>query len=130
MVNLTCANCGSNRDVENPPSKFRCKICGAPNSVVSELNDSGEQACGCILPTGFEFSLPAGRIGNKITGYKYTSPDDGTPLTKEEYIVAFNIDPEIALEYMRNGGAAAERDDDVDLSTLKRKNERGVKVLK
>jgi hypothetical protein len=70
--------------------------------------------------------MPAGENGNPFSGYWYESPS-GTKMTRDEWIEAYHVDPHICLEWMRNGGAAEIRDDDIDLSTwTKRRGARRV----
>ncbi len=99
MVELKCHNCGSIKEVDNPPKEFICKNCGAVNVV--ELGDgTADQACGCIAPTGKEWQEPAGfKI---IGGEKIWITAQGSEMTKEEYIEAFGKDPEIYQEWMKN----------------------------
>jgi len=121
---LKCANCSKIVETEKELKKYVCPSCGAINTPEDPNAGFGDQACGCLLPDGFEFRLPAGKIGNKFTGYKYISPDNGDELTKTEWMLSFGLDPDLALEYMRSNAAADERDDDVDLSTLGKKKVR------
>lgn len=110
---LRCAACGETGETENPPVEFICRNCGSIN--VTETREEGaSQACGCLLPTTFEWTLPLGKIGNPISGYKYVSPS-GTLMTRHEWIVTWAIDPDRALKWMREGGAAKLRDDDIDI---------------
>lgn len=112
-MEIKCAACGATKDTENPPMEFICKDCGCIN--VTEIREEGaRQACGCLLPTTFEWTLPVGKIGNPISGYKYVSPS-GTLMTRMEWMLAWAVDPEIALKWMREGGAAKLRDDDIDI---------------
>jgi hypothetical protein len=112
-MKITCAACGATANSDNPPKEFICSECGSIN-VTEIREESGKQACNCLLPTTFEWTLPLGKIGNPIAGYKYVSPS-GTLMTWEQWMVAWNIDPDRALDWMRSGGAAKLRDDDLDL---------------
>ncbi|HOL44519.1 MAG TPA: hypothetical protein PK659_09725 [Methanothrix sp.] len=99
MADLKCGNCGFVWTTEATPKEFVCERCGAVN-VVPVSDGAYDEPLGCLLPTGFEWKLPAGRIGNPLVGYKYVT-SQGTQMTRDEYIAAFKIDPEIALAYMR-----------------------------
>ncbi len=116
MVQLKCAGCGEITDLPAMPRKFICKYCGAPNTPVPETYGTSDQACGCILPTGFEWKLPAGCIGTEESPM-YISPDDAVPLTRIEWIEIYGYDPKAKLAEMRRRG----KDDVpgfVNLSTL------------
>jgi hypothetical protein len=99
MVILKCHNCGSEKEVKSPPKEFVCKVCGGVN-VVPATDGTSSEACGCIAPTGFEWTLPAGKIKSPAGIIYVTS--QGSHMTKKEYIDAFGLDPDIALEYMRS----------------------------
>ncbi len=103
MVQLKCAGCGEITDLPAMPKKFICKYCGAPNTPVPETYGTSDQACGCILPTGFEWKLPAGCIGTEENPM-YISPDDGIPLTRIEWIEIYGYDPKAKLAEMRRRG--------------------------
>ncbi|MDH7596875.1 MAG: zinc ribbon domain-containing protein [Methanothrix sp.] len=98
-MRLKCHNCGTAVEYEVPPKEFVCAVCGAVN-VVPVYTGASDEELGCISPTGFEWQMPAGRIGNPVLGYKYVTAQ-GTQMTREEYLAAFKIDPEVALSYMR-----------------------------
>ena len=51
---------------------------------MSELSGTGDQAAGCILPTGFEWKLPAGEFQTSF-GLEYTTAD-GDRMTRIEWI--------------------------------------------
>lgn len=99
MVLLKCHNCGSERETDNPPKEFVCRICGAVNVIPLTDGTAGE-AAGCLPPTSFEWTLPAGVLTDAV-GRKIYVTAQGSQMTKEEYIDAFGLDPEIALIYMR-----------------------------
>lgn len=98
MVTLKCHNCGSESDFGAKPKEFKCLVCGAVN-VVPLTDGAADQACGCIAPTGFEWTLPAGKLSGPAGTIYVTA--QGSHMTKAEYIEAFGLDPDIALEYMR-----------------------------
>ena len=54
----------------------------------------------CILPTGFEWILPAGKI-SPIVGEPIYISGHGEHLSYEEYLNKYGIDPEIAYNLMR-----------------------------
>lgn len=82
-----------------------CSRCGSVNMVKPS---KAEAMLICIPPNGFEWRLPSGKIGNPITGDIYPTSEgrqklnDGTPLTREVWIKTYNIDPELAYQYMRS----------------------------
>lgn len=105
MVQLKCANsrCGSITELPAMPKKFICSQCGVLNTPHSENVGSGSEACGCILPTSFEWKLPVGCIGDPDNPM-YITADDGTALTRLEWIGIFGYDPKIKLAAMRKRG--------------------------
>jgi hypothetical protein len=126
-MEVKCAACGAIKNTDNPPVEFICKECGCIN--VTEIKEEGaRQACGCLLPTTFEWTLPVGKIGNPISGYKYISPS-GTLMTQMEWRATWGVDPEIALNWMRNGGASQLRNDDLDLGGGWRRKRKPVVVI-
>ena len=98
MVILICHNCDSEKETDNPRKEFVCKVCGGVN-VVALTDGTADQAGGCIAPTGFEWTLPAGVLDGPMGKIFVTA--QGSQMTKAEYIEAFGLDPEIALAYMR-----------------------------
>jgi len=100
MVTLKCHNCGSERETDNPPKEFVCRICGAVN-VVPLIDGTAGEAAGCMPPTGFEWKLPAGFKGpnDPALGEKIYITAQGDEMTRQEYIEEFHIDPELALAY-------------------------------
>jgi hypothetical protein len=102
-VDLKCAGCGEITTLPAMPKKFICKFCGAPNTPIPETYGTSDQACGCILPTSFEWKLPAGTIGED-DNIMYISPDDGVALTRIEWIEIYGFDPKPKLEEMRRRG--------------------------
>ncbi|MCJ7445577.1 MAG: hypothetical protein MUO26_13835 [Methanotrichaceae archaeon] len=85
---MICVNCGALLEVntEAPPK--------ADGQVV--LDDWL-----CVLPTGFEWILPAGRI-TTVLGDKIYISGRGEHLTRNDYIMKYKIDPEIAYKFMRS----------------------------
>lgn len=102
-VKLKCANCGAITELPEMPKLFICKSCGAPNNPQPETAGSGDQACGCILPTGFEWKEPAGCIGEG-DNVMYIDPAHGIALTRIEWINTYMNDPKPQLEKMRERG--------------------------
>lgn len=104
MVKIKCFKCGFVWEIECAPcvKEAVCLECGALN-VLPDMSD-GDEIEGdwlqCIEPTGFEWSLPSGKLGNPISGYTYVDAH-GNYLTKDGYIAKYKIDPDLALEYMR-----------------------------
>lgn len=127
-MQLKCAACGAKGETNNPPKEFICSICGCVNVTVIK-EEGAIQACGCLLPTSFEWTMPAGENGNPIVGYWYQSPS-GTKMTRDEWIEAYHVDPHICLVWMRNGEAAKIRDDDIDLGGGWRSRRGGKRVPK
>lgn len=119
MVTLKCANCGETTELSLMPKKFVCPVCGVLNTPQSENAGTGDEACGCILPTGFEWKLPVG-VFETPSGKLYATADDGTKLTKAEWIAAFGSDPDILKEWMTKMGKEG-ADGFKNLSTLRQK---------
>ena len=84
--------------------KFICQNCGAVNVVditAQDLTDpSDDDWLPCLLPTGFEWSLPAGKITPVVGDPIYISAS-GEQLSREDYLMKYNIDPEVAYQLMR-----------------------------
>lgn len=103
MVNLKCAGCGKEWTQDKIPSKkFICPVCGALNTVLSDLSGTGDQACGCLLPTSFEWKLPAGEFQTPF-GLEYTTAD-GDRMTRLEWIDDFGCDPKVLWQNMKTYG--------------------------
>lgn len=102
-MDIKCANCGTIVTVENVPKKYICMVCGVLNTPQPENVGTGDTACGCLLPEGLEWKLPAGEKQTPL-GPMYATADDGTWLTRIEWIETFGFDPKIALEAMRKMG--------------------------
>ena len=103
MVLLKCHGCGSEKEVTTAPKEFCCKICGVVNVVVSG-DGTYEDACDCICPTNFEWTLPAGIFMNAATGEVTIVTAQGTPMTPKEFIETFGFDPVIACKRMHDLG--------------------------
>jgi len=85
--NVICANCGALLEVDTEASpKTDGKV------VLEDWL--------CLLPTGFEWVLPAGRITTVLGDQIYIS-GKGEHLTRNDYIMKYKIDPEIAYKFMR-----------------------------
>ena len=86
--------------------KFICKNCGAVNvAEITEKDltgpgDDDDDWLNCVLPTSFEWSLPAGKITPLVGDPIYISAG-GEQLSREDYLMKYNIDPEIAYQLMR-----------------------------
>jgi hypothetical protein len=104
MVDAKCAKCGQIRTFEKLPKKFCCSGCGILNTPQPETAGTADQACGCILPESFEWIMPSGKVTPAGGEALYTTADDGTQLTRKEWIETFGYDPEIVLKSMRTLG--------------------------
>jgi hypothetical protein len=102
MSKFKCGSCEGIIRLGATPKKFICPDCGVLNTPVPEGAGSSEEIVSCLLPKGFEWKLPAGVIGGD--SLLFVSPDDGTPLTRIEWIEIFGYDPKIKLEEMRKRG--------------------------
>lgn len=80
--------------------KFVCKNCGVVNQASNEVVGSNGDWLQCVLPQGFEWILPAGKI-TPIVGEPIYISGMGEHLSKEAYLKKYNIDPEIAYNLMR-----------------------------
>ena len=82
--------------------KAICKYCGVVNEISVEdlAADNRSDWLYCDLPVGFEWSLPAGKITPVVGDPIYIS-GFGEHLSWEEYLLKYNIDPEIAYLRMR-----------------------------
>jgi phage FluMu protein Com len=103
MVNLKCAGCGKEWQQDTVPSKiFICPRCGSVNEVTWKNAGTADQACGCLLPTGFEWKLPAGEFQTPF-GLEYTTAE-GKRMTRIEWIHDFGCDPKILRANMKKFG--------------------------
>lgn len=111
-----CHGCGEEKESDKIVKEFCCINCGAVNVVI--LNPEGyENACDCIAPKGFEWSMPSGELeGPK--GKIFVSAQ-GTTMTKEEWINAYGVDPEITRAWMKRMGIEG-REGFANLSNLKK----------
>jgi hypothetical protein len=86
--------------------KIVCKNCG----VVNEIPDGAtagddDDWLPCIIPEGFEWNLPAGKITPIIGAPIYIS-GFGEQLSYQAYLDKYGIDPEIAYNLMRGNSRA------------------------
>jgi hypothetical protein len=117
-----CAKCGAIREFAKLPLKFCCSACGVLNTPQPENTGAGDQACGCLLPEKFEYLLPSGKIGD-IRGSlydKFLTADDGTAISRTEWVEIYGYDPEIVWQNMRKQGKNG-IDGYLNLSTLGKK---------
>ncbi len=54
----------------------------------------------CDLPSGFEWKLPSGKITPVVGDPIYIS-SIGEQMSREEYLVKYSMDPEVAYQMMR-----------------------------
>ncbi len=80
--------------------KAICKNCGTVLDLPDVKTEEGEDWLKCLIPTSFEWSLPAGKLTPVIGEPLYVSAL-GEKLTRSEYVKKYRIDPEIAYERMR-----------------------------
>jgi hypothetical protein len=119
-THLKCAGCGEEWDVETVPrKKFICPVCGAVNTVVPADIGTAVQACGCLLPAGFEWKIPAGKIQTPF-GDLYATADDGEQLSRLDWINDFGVDPKTLWENKKKLGVEG-MPGFKNLSTLERK---------
>ncbi len=86
--------------------KVICKNCGAVNEVSDQaLAEDDEDWLPCILPEGFEWTLPAGKITPIIGDPIYIS-GFGEHLSHDAYLEKYGLDPEIAYRLMRGNARA------------------------
>jgi hypothetical protein len=99
--------------------KFVCRNCGAVNEASKDVLESNSDWLQCILPKGFEWILPAGKITPIIGDPIYIS-SMGEHLSYETYLNKYGIDPEIAYNFMRGntGYRSASRDFVAQSSTI------------
>jgi hypothetical protein len=98
-----CAGCEKINTLPKGIKKFICTRCGAPNTPLPENFGTGSSAGGCVLPTGFEFRLPAGKVGTEPYIY-YVTPDSSELLDRGEWVKTYGYDPKAKLEDMRLRG--------------------------
>ena len=86
--------------------KIICKTCGVVNEVSDQaLAADDEDWLPCIIPEGFEWNLPAGKITPIIGAPIYIS-GFGEQLYYQAYLDKYGIDPEIAYQLMRGNSRA------------------------
>jgi hypothetical protein len=86
--------------------KIICKNCGVVNEVSDQaLGEDDEDWLPCIIPEGFEWNLPAGKITPIIGAPIYIS-GFGEQLSQQAYLEKYGIDPEIAYQLMRGNSRA------------------------
>ncbi len=91
----------SNLKVSGMIKKAICKNCGVVNEInLDSLGDDSDDWLYCDLPTGFEWHLPAGKI-TPIYGDPIYISGLGEHLSRDAYILKYDIDPEIAYQMMR-----------------------------
>lgn len=67
---------------------------------LGNAEDGGWLDCGAIMPTTFEWTMPAGKIpGGYVDAF-------GAVMSRADYVTKYNVDPEYALWYMRSNQAA------------------------
>jgi hypothetical protein len=102
LVKLACQMCRHDVDLNVPPKKkLVCPECGAINTIITENTSSGPQACGCILPTSFEWKEPDGVIGTPA-GDMYVCPDDGQLMSRLDWINEYQCDPKTVWAWMKS----------------------------
>jgi hypothetical protein len=85
--------------------KIICKNCGVVNEVSDQALAEDDDWLPCILPEGFEWTLPAGKITPIIGDPIYIS-GFGEQLSYQAYLDKYGIDPEIAYRLMRGNSRA------------------------
>jgi hypothetical protein len=86
--------------------KIICKNCGVVNEVSDQaLAEDDDDWLPCIIPEGFEWTLPAGKITPIIGDPIYIS-GFGEHLYYQAYLDKYGIDPEIAYSLMRGNSRA------------------------
>ncbi len=104
-----CHNCSKTNELRAKPINatgkaeitFVCINCGALNDVSVDFSAKAvEEDWLCLPPTGFEWSLPSGKIVPVVGDPIYVSAI-GEHLTRDAYIAMYLVDPEVAYRYMR-----------------------------
>lgn len=103
-MNAKCAKCGTINTIPDNAKKFCCSSCGILNTPQPETAGTGEHAADCILPEQFEWRLPLGKKESATGEILYLTADDGTGLSREDWVECFKYDPEIVLQTMRKQG--------------------------
>jgi hypothetical protein len=102
-MDLKCHNCGMIvmvADEDQLPKMYVCRRCGAVNDLPIDYAMATDTPLPCLEPTGFEWQMPAGKIGNDIVGCQFIS-STGQKLARWEWIQTFGFDPVTALKYER-----------------------------
>lgn len=81
-------------------NKCCCPNCGSVIELQNVHVNLDSQWLPCVLPTGFEWNLPSGKLTPAVGPVIYVDAT-GNHLSREEYLSKFNIDPEIAYQNMR-----------------------------
>ncbi len=79
--------------------KVVCPHCGTISEIKEDQESENENWLECVLPTGFEWSLPSGKI-KSAAGTIYYVDSIGNKMSREAYIEKYGIDPEIAYNNM------------------------------
>jgi len=86
--------------------KIICKNCGVINEISDgAMAEDDDDWLPCIIPEGFEWNLPAGKITPIIGAPIYIS-GFGEQLYYQAYLDKYGIDPEIAYQLMRGNSRA------------------------
>ena len=85
--------------------KFICRNCGVVNQTSKANLEDDDDWLECVLPQGFEWTLPAGKITPIIGDPIYIS-GFGEHLSYDAYLKTYGIDPEIAYHLMRGNAGA------------------------
>jgi len=80
--------------------KCICQECGSVLILEDIFSDDPEAWLECALPTGFEWTLPSGKI-TPIVGDLIYVDAFGKKMSYDEYLAKYQIDPEIAFTKMR-----------------------------
>jgi len=86
--------------MSNVVNKCICQNCGCVNIVEFVDKHDPENWLNCVLPTGFEWALPAGKISPVVGSPIYVSAF-GEHLSYDAYLAKYQIDPEIAYTRTR-----------------------------
>jgi len=77
-----------------------CPQCGTVSIVDEDKLVEGDDPIPCIAPTGFEWTLPAGKL-MPVVGEPIYVDAFGHHLSRDAYIERYKLDPEIAYTKMR-----------------------------
>lgn len=100
---LKCHGCGSVKETDKNPKRFVCNNCGAVQDVPITGAGTFEAPLTCLFPTGFEWTLPSGKVVDPSGKVMYKDAE-GNQMTKIEFIDTFGCDPDIMLRKMREMG--------------------------